>query len=82
MKARRQRAVDEKYLEIIFKRIRVCEEYKPAFGKGRNVSLQEFLRLYDSDPFYSWFGLNDPLVYAAQSSRWHHINLSPNWNRV
>jgi hypothetical protein len=63
--AKQRQAVDKKYLEIILNRIRICREYKPAFGQGRKVSLQEFQRLYGSDPFYSWFGLDDPLMYAA-----------------
>ena len=65
MTADQQRTADDEYLEIIFNRIRVCKQYKPAFGRGRKISFEEFQRLYGSDPFYSWFGLNDPLVYAA-----------------
>jgi hypothetical protein len=60
-----QRATDKEYLEIILNRIRVCREYRPTFGQGHKISLQEFRQLYSSDTFYSWFGLNDPLVYAA-----------------
>jgi hypothetical protein len=56
---------DKRYLGIILNRVLVCKEYKPAFGQGQKVALQEFEQLYGSDPFYSWFGLNDPLVYAA-----------------
>ena len=59
------REEDKRYLEIILNRVLVCKEYKPAFGQGQKVALQEFRQLYGSDPFYSWFGLNDPLVYAA-----------------
>jgi len=60
-----QQAADKEYLDIILNRIRVCREYRPAFGQGRKISLREFQQLYSSDSFYSWFGLNDPLVYAA-----------------
>jgi len=56
---------DQEYLEIILNRINICKDYKPAFGQGRRVTFQEFQQLYGADVFYSWFGLNDPLVYAA-----------------
>lgn len=56
---------DRKYLEIILNRINICKDYKPAFGQGQKVTLQEFQQLYGADVFYSWFGLNHPLVYAA-----------------
>ncbi len=65
MLAARQQSIDDKYLEIILKRVHVCKEYRPAFGQGHQVPLAEFQRLYSSDPFYSWFGLDDPLLYAA-----------------
>jgi hypothetical protein len=60
-----QNAMDDKYLEIILNRILVCREYRPAFGQGQKVTLAEFQELYGSDPFYSWFGLNNALIYAA-----------------
>jgi len=56
---------DKEYLEIILNRVLVCKEYRPAFGQGQKVTLSKFQQLYGSDPFYSWFGLNDALVYAA-----------------
>lgn len=61
---------DDKYLAILLKRIRVCKNYKPKFGQGANagLSLKEFQKLYRSDPFYSWFGLDNPLMYAAHKA--------------
>jgi hypothetical protein len=58
---------DEAYLDIIRSALRVCLSYKPAFGQGRQggVTLAEFQKLYREDEFYSWFGLDSPLVYAA-----------------
>jgi hypothetical protein len=58
---------DEKYLEIILKRVRVSKTYKPKFGQGQSsgIRLKDFQDLYGSDPFYSWFGLDTPLMYAA-----------------
>jgi len=56
---------DERYLEIILKHLGTSKAYRPAFGQGKPVSLEDFQKMYSADPFYSWFGLNDPLVYAA-----------------
>ena len=62
---------DEKYLQIVLKRIRVSAEYRPKFGRGsrdKGLSLDEFQELYRNDPFYSWFGLDNPLMYAAHKA--------------
>ena len=62
---------DEKYLQIVLKRIRVSAKYRPKFGRGheaKGLSLDEFQALYGSDPFYSWFGLDNPLMYAAHKA--------------
>ncbi len=61
---------DKKYLEILLKRISVCKRYKPKFGQGQKtgLSLQEFKELYGADSFYSWFGLDNPLMYAAHKA--------------
>lgn len=60
--------LDRKYLEIILQKIEICKAYKPKFGQGKSVSLEEFETIYRSDSFYSWFGLNDPLLYAAHKA--------------
>lgn len=61
---------DERYLELIRNAIRVCLKYKPAFGRGKGdgVSLERFQQIYREDEFYSWFGLDSPLVYAAHKA--------------
>ena len=62
---------DTKYLQILLDPICVSAEYKPKFGqsnKGGGLSLEEFQTLYQSDPFYSWFGLDNPLMYAAHKA--------------
>lgn len=41
---------DEKYLSLILKRINVCKVYKPKFGQGKSVSLDEFKGIYGGDP--------------------------------
>ena len=61
---------DQRYREIILKPIDVCAQYKPKFGQGRGegLSLETFQRLYKADAFYSWFGLDNPLMYAAHKA--------------
>lgn len=61
---------DERYLAIIKRAIGVCLAYKPKFGKGgaQGLSLPEFQELYSGDPFYSWLGLDSPLIYAAHKA--------------
>lgn len=61
---------DEKYLEAILGPIRVCASYKPKFGTGQSqgLDLESFQSLYQSDPFYNWFGLDNPLMYAAHKA--------------
>jgi len=63
-------AEDAAYLKIILDPIRKCAEYKPKFGKGAKagLTLEDFQDLYSADPFYSWFGLNNPLLYAAHKA--------------
>lgn len=61
---------DEKYLKLIRHALRVCLNYKPAFGhgKGEGISLARFQQIYREDEFYGWFGLDSPLVYAAHKA--------------
>ncbi len=61
---------DERYLKTFLDPLRVCADYLPAFGtSGRSgISLSDFQTLYGSDEFYSWIGLDTPLVYAAHKA--------------
>lgn len=62
---------DAKYLNLVLEPIRVCAKYKPKFGqgaKGAGLTLAQFQTLYQGDPFYSWFGLDNPLMYAAHKA--------------
>lgn len=62
---------EEKYIEIFLEPIRKCKDYKPKFGESQNsdgVSLEGFMQLYGSDPFYSWIGLDSGLMYAAHKA--------------
>lgn len=61
---------DEAYLELVRGALRVCMNYKPTCGQGRvgGVTLEEFQRIYREDEFYSWFGLDSRLVYAAHKA--------------
>jgi hypothetical protein len=62
-------SLDQKYLQILIDRIEVCKSYKPKFGQGGDgVSLEAFRALYSADPFYAWFGLDNPLMYAAHKA--------------
>ena len=64
-------ATDEEYLQIVLDAIRVCADYKPKFGqgpRGGGVTLEQFQQLYKADAFYSWFGLDNPMMYAAHKA--------------
>lgn len=62
---------DNRYLDLVLEPIRVCARYKPKFGqgaKGEGLTLAQFQTLYQGDPFYSWFGLDNPMMYAAHKA--------------
>lgn len=61
---------DAVYLRTILDPIRVCARYKPKFGQGGKdgLTLEQFRGLYQGDPFYNWFGLDNPLMYAAHKA--------------
>lgn len=62
---------DEAYLQIVLDAIRVCAKYKPKFGQGMRgggLTFEGFRELYQRDAFYSWFGLDNPLMYAAHKA--------------
>jgi len=62
---------DAAYLKTVIDPILVCTHYRPKFGqgtKGGGLSLSQFQTLYQSDPFYNWFGLDNPLMYAAHKA--------------
>jgi len=85
-------ASDTEYLEVILGAIRVCADYRPRFGHGRaaGFTVAEFRQLYQGDPFYSWFGLDNALMYAAHraaggmTSVYRQIGIGCQWvfNRV
>lgn len=62
---------DAAYLDLVLEPIRVCAKYKPKFGQGAKVdglTLAQFQTLYQGDPFYSWLGLDNPMMYAAHKA--------------
>ena len=61
---------DKTYRKIVLEPIRVCAKYKPKFGQGKKegLPLEAFQTLYQSDPFYNWLGLDNPLLYAAHKA--------------
>jgi len=65
-----QQAQDREYLAYIVNAIRVCADYRPKLGHGadKGYSLAEFQKMYRSDPFYNWVGLDNPLMYAAHKA--------------
>jgi hypothetical protein len=56
---------DSDYLRMILDRLETCAAYRPRFGTGEPVTLQDFEQMYGRDHFYGWFGLDNPAVYAA-----------------
>jgi hypothetical protein len=61
---------DERYLELLLEPIRHCAQYRPRFGQGQaaGLALADFEALYRADVFYVWFGLDNPLMYAAHKA--------------
>jgi hypothetical protein len=61
---------DERFREIILSPLRVCADYKPAFGTtgADEIDLSAFQSLYGSNPLYHWLGLDSPLMYAAHKA--------------
>jgi hypothetical protein len=59
---------DAEYAQILINLIAMCRNYRPQFGHGTGLTLTEFQTLYQSDPFYAWFGLDSPLMYAAHKA--------------
>ena len=61
---------DERYFRLIQQALAVCKNYRPKFGQGSKagLTLNDFQTLYRGDPFYTWFGLDSPLLYAAHKA--------------
>ena len=61
---------DRTYRKILTDHIRVCADYMPKFGhRGHDgFTLEGFRAVYGKDPFYSWLGLDNPLMYAAHKA--------------
>ncbi len=51
--------------------MRICASYKWKFGQGAEgagLTPGQFHTLHRRDPFYSWFGLDNPMMYAAHKA--------------
>lgn len=61
---------DDRYLALLLTPLQACAKYKPKFGKGgkTGLSYEEFQIMYGADQFYSWIGLDSPLMYAAHKA--------------
>ena len=64
---RNTRHKDASYLTILLDPLRSSALYKPKFGRGNSsgLNLDDFRTLYSADPFYAWFGMDNPLMYTA-----------------
>lgn len=60
----------DKYVRIFLEPLYECLSYKPKLGHNDRdgFSLDEFLNLYGSDPFYSWIGLDSPYMFTAHKA--------------
>jgi len=61
---------DNRYLKTLIDPIRVCASYRPKMGQGAKagLNLEDFQALHQADPFYAWYGLDHPLMYAAHKA--------------
>jgi len=59
---------DDQYFKIIVDPLTICKTYRPRFGQGKGFTLREFQAEYGADPFYSWFGLDSPMMYTAHKA--------------
>lgn len=61
---------DAEYLKIMVEPLRGCAHYRPKFGQGGDdgLTLHQFRTLYHGDQFYSWIGLDNPMMYAAHKA--------------
>lgn len=61
---------DKRYLALIRDALNICRQYRPKLGRGSKagLTLQEFQAVYQADPFYTWFGLDSPLMYTAHKA--------------
>lgn len=61
---------DKRYVQLLLKPLKKCADYAPAFGRSTVSvkSVDDFKRMYASDPLYHWVGLDSPLMYAAHKA--------------
>lgn len=60
-----------RYVQIFLEPLYECLSYNPKLGhnnKEEGFSLNDFLALYGSDPFYSWIGLDSPYMFTAHKA--------------
>lgn len=62
--------MDREYRNIFLEPIKVCASYKPKLGTSEHsgIALNDFMKIYSADPFYSWIGLDSPLMYSAHKA--------------
>lgn len=50
---RRREGMEERarrYLQMILDRLNTCRKYRPKFGTGKVITLEDFERMYGEDP--------------------------------
>lgn len=63
--------MQNRYVQVFLEPLYECLSYNPKFGhnnKEEGFSLNDFLALYGSDPFYSWIGLDSPYMFTAHKA--------------
>jgi len=59
---------DELYVDILLGGLRRIRQYRPKLGKGREITVDDFIEIYGADPLYHWVGFDSPLMYAAHKA--------------
>lgn len=61
---------EKRYVEIFLSPLRECLNYNPKFGHSSSTgfTLEQFIDLYQQDPFYNWIGLDSPYMFAAHKA--------------
>jgi len=57
---------------MLIEPLQTCLSLKPKLGKPKKypkgATLSEFQKIFQDDPFCNWFGLDNPLMYAAHKT--------------
>ena len=59
---------ERRFREAFMSPLRICSDYQPNFGRGKDVTLSQFHTLYEADPLYHWIGIDSDFMYAAHKA--------------